>query len=235
MKISEDRFRSILAGTATNLSSKEILIRQAAFDAERLEQDPMLAVEAQMPDVVIVRKGAYTETIPPLDVLLENARLKKAIASGSVPSGKDGREFSTGGVTTRAIPRESATKGTSDDATTGRGDEGLGFDLKQYLTVRAESIRGPFILNHFGREFMIVKQDDEWVLMQNGEKVFFLAHVGIGHTKALCWAIDKLDDLASPMTKYGPWEDTPRHLRLLGVPPLRRRRFLGTPGWEYRD
>jgi hypothetical protein len=92
----------------------------------------------------------------------------------------------------------------------------LGLNLDQYLTIRAESIRGPFILNHFGEEFMVVKQGDEWVLIQNNEKVGFLADVGVGHTKALCWAIDKLDDLASPMVRYGPWEDTPRHLRLLG-------------------
>jgi hypothetical protein len=66
MKIFEDRFKSILAGTATNLTSKEILIRQQAFDAERRGQEQMLAVEAQMPDVTIVRREADRRTVPPL-------------------------------------------------------------------------------------------------------------------------------------------------------------------------
>ena len=85
MKITEDRFKSILAGTAPNLTSKEILIRQEAFDAERRGQDPMLAVEAQMPDVTIVRREAYRGTAPPLNVHPENASAKKAVASGIAP------------------------------------------------------------------------------------------------------------------------------------------------------
>lgn len=83
MNISEDRFKSIVAGTATLLTSKEILIRQAAFDAERRGEDPMLAVETTMPDVTIVRAGKVTGTIPPLEVLLENIRKKK---QGTTPS-----------------------------------------------------------------------------------------------------------------------------------------------------
>ncbi|WP_198164193.1 hypothetical protein [Bradyrhizobium jicamae] len=76
MKISEERFKSILAGTATNLSSKEILIRQEAFFAERTGQDPMLAIEAKLPDVTIIRKERYrgiatdaatTQAIPVVD------------------------------------------------------------------------------------------------------------------------------------------------------------------------
>ena len=82
MKITEDRFKSILAGTATNLTSKEILIRQEAFDAERRGQDPMVAVGAQMPDVTIVRREAYRGTVSPRDVLFEDASAEKAIASG---------------------------------------------------------------------------------------------------------------------------------------------------------
>jgi hypothetical protein len=55
MKLEEERFKLILAGTATNLSSREILIRHVAYLAERRGEDPMLAVEAEMPDVTIVR------------------------------------------------------------------------------------------------------------------------------------------------------------------------------------
>lgn len=84
MKITEDRFRSILAGTATDLSSKEILIRIEAFDAERQGRDPMATVEARLPDVTIVRSDAGSKT-----------GAKKADSIGSVgaknlaPSRKD--------------------------------------------------------------------------------------------------------------------------------------------------
>src|SRR3954451_14544621 len=61
MKITEDRFRSILAGTATELSSKEILIRIEAFEAERRGQDPIATVESRLPDVTIVRSDAHSK------------------------------------------------------------------------------------------------------------------------------------------------------------------------------
>jgi hypothetical protein len=83
MKISEDRFKSILAGTATNLTSNEILLRREAFDAERRGEDPLLAVEARMFDVTIVRAEAPA-AIPPPDVPLKNAQ-KKGVTSPDHP------------------------------------------------------------------------------------------------------------------------------------------------------
>lgn len=56
MKIDGNRFKAILDGTASNLTSKEVLIRHIAYDAERRGTDPLLAVEQSLPDVQVERR-----------------------------------------------------------------------------------------------------------------------------------------------------------------------------------
>jgi hypothetical protein len=56
MKIDRNRFKAIMDGTASDLTSKEVLIRHIAFDAERRGTDPIFAVEQSLPDVQITRR-----------------------------------------------------------------------------------------------------------------------------------------------------------------------------------
>jgi hypothetical protein len=97
MKLGEKRFSAILDGTATDLKGQEILVRNIAYEAERLGHDPRQAVEYSLPfltfvdDVARITIGsgpaaqADTGPIPPLEVLLENARRKNSIASAAAP------------------------------------------------------------------------------------------------------------------------------------------------------
>lgn len=85
MEIDEQRFKAILAGTALGLSSKELTIRSAAFDAEKRGEDPAHAVQQAMPDVTIVRRKTLTGAIPPVSELLENARKQQPISSKAMP------------------------------------------------------------------------------------------------------------------------------------------------------
>jgi hypothetical protein len=73
MRISTDRFNKIIDGSATNLTSMEILIRQEAFAAERHGQDPSVAVEAKLPHVTIIKRDRVKGPIPPVDVSLARA------------------------------------------------------------------------------------------------------------------------------------------------------------------
>jgi T5orf172 domain len=59
MKISEDRFRELVAGTARELTVQERLIRQHASYAIRYRLDPVAVVEARMPSVSIVRRDPH--------------------------------------------------------------------------------------------------------------------------------------------------------------------------------
>lgn len=54
MRITAERFKALLNGTATDVSGEERLIRVEAFSAERRGEDPATAVQARMPNVSIV-------------------------------------------------------------------------------------------------------------------------------------------------------------------------------------
>jgi len=54
MKITAERFKALLDGTATDVSGEERLIRVEAFSAERRGEDPASAVQTRMPNVSIV-------------------------------------------------------------------------------------------------------------------------------------------------------------------------------------
>ena len=54
MKLGEKRFSAILDGTATDLKGQEILVRNIAYEAERLGHDPRQAVEYSLPFLTFV-------------------------------------------------------------------------------------------------------------------------------------------------------------------------------------
>ncbi len=55
MKITAERFKALLDGSATNVTGEERIVRVEAFTAERRGEDPATAVQARMPHVSIVK------------------------------------------------------------------------------------------------------------------------------------------------------------------------------------
>jgi hypothetical protein len=61
VNLEPERFRSILDGSASDLSSQERLIRYVAIDAERKGVDPRLAVEAEFPALLFSDRKVSVE------------------------------------------------------------------------------------------------------------------------------------------------------------------------------